>query len=200
MTTKIVDIADEIYRELLNPSDLSIASISFWLRTNLGKLNILLNKTYSINTTDLEIDTISPETFTIIEKDIFKKLYKIHYYDRQIINLIGKASSLNLVSTETSGTGISSADSLEISQNGFTARRTSSTKTANETIRANTQFIRQLGLNFVELKKQESEELKDLIKSYNVNEISPLQVVGDDIIPESNRGSYSYSIRSLESL
>ena len=199
MTTKIVDIADEIYRELLNPSDLSIASIAFWLRTNLGKLNILLNKNYNINTVDLEIDAISPDTFTILEKDIFKKLYKVHYYDRQIITLIGKASSLNLVSTDTTGSGISSADSLEISQNGFTARRTSSTKTANETIRANTQFIRQLGLNFVELKKQENEELKELLTKYELNENTPLQVAGDDTIPDYTR-SYSYSVRTTESL
>lgn len=182
MTTKIVDVADEVYRELGEPSDVSIPSIAFWLRTNLGKLNILINKKYTINTLDLEVDTISSEAFTITEKSIFKKTYKIHYYDRQIINLIGKSRNINLVNTDTSTSGVNNADNIQISENGFTYQKSSSTKTANETIKANTQFIRQLGLNFVELKKQEMLELETLIKYYNLNEVNPLQVAGDDTI------------------
>jgi len=33
---KIVDIADEIYRELAEPSTISIPSIAFWIRSNVG--------------------------------------------------------------------------------------------------------------------------------------------------------------------
>ena len=44
---KIVSIADEAYRELASPSDLSIAAISFWLRTNLGQLNNLIDTSYT---------------------------------------------------------------------------------------------------------------------------------------------------------
>jgi len=202
MTNKIVDIADEIYRELGEPSDVSIPSVAFWLRTNLGKLNILINKTYAINTLDLEVDAISPETFTITEKSIFKKMYNIHYYDRQIINLIGKSRNINLVNTDIATTGINNADTIQISENGFTYQKSSSTKTANETIKANTQFIRQLGLNFVELKKQEVAELEMLTKNYNLNEINPLQVAGDDTIegldyPSMYGNSHGRSIENL---
>ena len=213
MTTKIVDIADEIYRELGEPTDISIASVAFWLRTNLGKLNILINKTYSINSTDLEVDAISPETFTITEKSIFKKMYNITYYDRQIIKLIGKSNNLNLISTDTStsgdniSTGIASSDTIEISENGFSYKKSNSESTsqiykrATEAIKANTQFVRQLGLNIVELKKQEVEELKFLVDSYNLNEINPLQVAGDDIFQEANRPfTYNSYIRNLENL
>ena len=201
MTTKIVDIADEIYRELGEPTDVSISSIAFWLRTNLGKLNILINKTYVINTLDLEVDAISPETFTITEKSIFKKVYNIHYYDRQIINLIGKSRNINLVNTDIATTGINNADTIQISENGFTYQKSSSTKTANETIKANTQFIRQLGLNFVDLKKQEMAELKMLTEAYNLNEVTPLQIAGDDIYEEGNRPyNYNSYIRNLENL
>lgn len=214
MTTKIVDIADEIYRELGGPDDISIPSIAFWLRTNLGKLNILINKTYSINSLDLEVDAISPETFAITEKAIFKKMYNISYYDRQIIKLIGRSSSLNLISTDTTSsgdnvsTGISSSDTIEISENGFSYRKSNSESTsqiykrATEAIKANTQFIRQLGLNFVELKKQESQELKNLIDSYNLNEVNPLQVAGDDTIQGVNY-PFTYGntyIRNLNNL
>ena len=213
MTNKIVDIADEIYRELGEPSDVSIPSVAFWLRTNLGKLNILINKRYTINTLDLEVDAISPETFTIIEKSIFKKMYNIHYYDRQIIKLIGKSSALNLINQDTSSsgenatTGSANSDSLEISENGFSYKKTNSESTsqiykrATDAIKANTQFVRQLGLNFVELKKQEVLELKMLTQSYNLNEVTPLQIAGDDIYEEGNRPyNYNSYIRNLENL
>ena len=213
MTNKIVDISDEIYRELGEPSDVSISSIAFWLRTNLGKLNILINKKYTINTLDLEVDAISPETFTIIEKSIFKKMYNIHYYDRQIIKLIGKSSALNLINQDTSSsgenatTGSANSDSLEISENGFSYKKTNSESTsqiykrATDAIKANTQFVRQLGINFVELKKQELLELKMLTQSYNLNEVSPLQIAGDDVYEEGNRPyNYNSYIRNLENL
>jgi hypothetical protein len=213
MTTKIVDIADEIYRELGAPPDISIPSVAFWLRTNLGKLNILINKRYTINTLDLEVDAISPETFTITEKAILKKMYNISYYDRQIIKLIGRSNSLNLISTDTTSsgdnisTGISSSDTIEISENGFLYRKSNSESTnqiykrATDAIKANTQFIRQLGLNFVDLKKQEVSELKFLVESYSLNEVNPLQIAGDDVYQESN-GSFTYNsyIRNLENL
>lgn len=214
MTNKIVDIGDEIYRELGEPSDVSIASIAFWLRTNLGKLNIHLNKKYTVNTLDLEVDAISPETFTITEKTIFKKLYNIHYYDRQILKLIGKSTNLTLINTDTSSggenatTGSANADSIEISEDGFTYRKTNSESTsqiykrATDAIKANSQFVRQLGLNFVELKKQEIEELNHLTNDYNLNEVRPIQVAGDDTI-EGADYSYTYGsahIRNLDNL
>jgi hypothetical protein len=213
MTNKIVDISDEIYRELGEPSDISIPSVAFWLRTNLGKLNILINKRYSINTLDLEVDAISPETFTITEKSIFKKMYNIHYYDRQIIKLIGKSSALNLINQDTSSsgenatTGSANSDSLEISENGFSYKKTNSESTsqiykrATDAIKANTQFVRQLGLNFVELKKQEVSELKMLTQSYNLNEVSPLQIAGDDTIVANDRPyTYNSFVRNIENL
>lgn len=57
MATKIVDIADEIHRELGNPTDLSIPPISYWLSTNLGQLNNLLNLTLTLDEDDLEFST-----------------------------------------------------------------------------------------------------------------------------------------------
>jgi hypothetical protein len=213
MTNKIVDISDEIYRELGEPSDISIPSIAFWLRTNLGKLNILINKKYSISTLDFEVDAIENEVFTIIEKSIFKKMYNIHYYDRQIIKLIGRSNNINLISTDTSNsgdnitTGTANSDTIEISENGFSYKKANSESTsqiykrATEAIKANTQFVRQLGLNFVELKKQETEELKMLTQSYNLNGVNPLQIAGDDIYQEGNRPyNYESNIRSLENL
>ena len=67
---KIVDIADEIFRELDQPKDVSIPQIAFWIRVNVGSLNNLLHTEYAIDTTTLEI---SPAP-GIQEKSIMKRL------------------------------------------------------------------------------------------------------------------------------
>ena len=170
MTNKIVDISDEIYRELGEPSDLSHASIAFWLRTNIGDLNILINKKYYIIESTLEIGILedSGDTFTDIEKSIFKMLYSIHYYERLFRNALGAAST---------------DSTIEIDQNGFRAKRVNKNELAK---------------TYSDLRKQIVSELDILTRNYNLNESRPLQVAGDDTIEAPSR-SYSYS-RNIESL
>ena len=74
---KVVDLADEIYRELGSPSDLSIAPITFWCRTNIGELNNSIMSEYEVDTTTLEIQEPKDGTTTAIglrEAAIFKKM------------------------------------------------------------------------------------------------------------------------------
>ena len=52
---KIVDMSDFTHRSLESSSLVSIASIAAYYRNNIGKLNNLLNKDYSINSTSLEL-------------------------------------------------------------------------------------------------------------------------------------------------
>jgi hypothetical protein len=174
MTSKIVDISDEIYRELGEPSDLSIASVAFWLRTNIGKLNVLLNKPYLINETTLEIYS-SDETkdpFGINEKTIFKKIYTLYYYERLFRNALGAASTDSVI---------------EIDQNGFRAKRVNKNELAK---------------TYSELKKQADAELKILLDKYDINGVTPLQVVGDDTIGGVD-GPFKYGssyIRNIDDL
>jgi len=170
MTNKIVDISDEIYRELGEPSDLSLASIAFWLRTNIGDLNILINKKYYIIESTLEIGIVedSGDAFTDIEKSIFKMIYSIHYYERLFRNALGAASTDSVI---------------EIDQNGFRAKRVNKNELAK---------------TYSDLRKQIVSELDILTRNYNLNESQPLQVAGDDTIEAPGR-SYSYS-RNIESL
>jgi len=170
MTNKIVDISDEIYRELGEPSDLSLASIAFWLRTNIGDLNILINKKYYITEDTLEIGVLedSGDEFKDIEKSIFKMIYSMHYYERLFRNALGAAST---------------DSTIEIDQNGFRAKRVNKNELAK---------------TYAELRKQINDELQILTKNYNLNEAKPLQVAGDDTIEAPGR-SYSYS-RNIESL
>jgi hypothetical protein len=155
MTTKIVDISDEIYRELGEPTDLSHASIAFWLRTNIGDLNILINKKFYIAEGTLEVGAPenSGDTFGNIEKSIFKMLFSIHYYERLFRNALGAASVDSVVSVTDDGSTV-----VKINKN-------------------------ELAKNYSQLRKQINEELLTLTKNYNINEAKPIQVAGDDTIP-----------------
>jgi hypothetical protein len=171
MTTKIVDVADEIYRELGEPSDLSIASIAFWLRTNIGDLNILINKKYYITEDTLEIGILegSGDEFKDIEKSVFKMIYSIHYYERLFRNALGAAST---------------DSTIEITENGFTGRKVNKNELAK---------------TYAQLRKQINDELQILTKNYNLNEAKPLQVAGDDIYQDPTRPyTYTNYMRSLE--
>ena len=168
MTTKIVDVADEIYREMGEPADSSIASIAFWLRTNISRLNILIDKPYTISEDTLEIVGTDTDPFGINEKGIFKLIYTSYYYERLFRNALGAASTDSVI---------------EIDQNGFRAKKVNKNELAK---------------TYSDLKKQADAELKILLDKYELNEVTPIQVAGDDTIEPPSR-SYTYS-RSIESL
>lgn len=171
MTTKIVDIADELYREMGEPADLSIASIAFWLRTNIGDLNITINKEYTINETTLEIEIPEGDTFGSTEKSIFKMLFSIHYYERLLRNALGAASTDSTV---------------EINENGFSARKVNKNELAK---------------TYAQLRKQINDELIELTKNYNLNEARPLQIAGDDIYQDTTRPyTLTSYLRNIENL
>jgi hypothetical protein len=96
---KIVDIADEIFRELDQPLEVSIPQIAFWIRVNMGTLNNLINTEYAIDTTTLEI---SPDP-AIEEKSILKKLYNIHYYNLKIRSSLGAAAQDSVLEVTSDG-------------------------------------------------------------------------------------------------
>jgi hypothetical protein len=170
MTNKIVDISDEIYRELGEPNDITLSSIAFWLRTNIGDLNIMINKKFYIDETTLEITSEDTDPFGNIEKSIFKMIYSIHYYERLFRNALGSASLDTVLSVTDDGSTV-----VKINKN-------------------------ELAKTYAQLRNQISDELQELTKNYNLNEVKPLQVAGDDTIADPN---YSYRgggsiIRNLE--
>lgn len=153
MTNKIVDIASELFNEFGEPSDLSIPAIAYWLRTNIGDLNILINKKYIIDETTLEIASEENETFGNIEKSIFKMLYSIHYYERMMRKSLYDATLDSVISISDEGSSVTKINKNEMAK------------------------------TFATLRKQINDELMELTKNYNLNEAKPLQVVGDDTIP-----------------
>jgi hypothetical protein len=170
MTTKIVDVADEVYRELGEPADISIASIAYWLRTNIGKLNVLLGKPYLISETTLEIYSSdeAKDPFGINEKAIFKKIYTVYYYERLFRNALGAASTDSVISVTDDGSTV-----VKINKN-------------------------ELAKTWLDAKKQSDAELKILLDKYEINAVVPLQVAGDDTVP-SPYYSQTYNVpRTIE--
>ena len=153
---KVVDIADEIYRELNFPTDSSIPAVSFWVRTNIGALNNLINTSYSIDSTTFEILQVPPgatsgeEEIGENEKSILKKMYFVHYYEKKIKENLGVGAI---------------DQTIEITSDGMKIRKTSKTE-----------IIRHIS----EVKKQEFSELEKMVHFYKTNQSSPRQVTGDD--------------------
>jgi len=153
---KVVDIAQELFMELGQPSDLSVASLSYWIRATVGQLNNLLFTKYSIDQTTLEIsdatDPANPVEIDIMAAAVLKKIYVVYRYAFLIRSKI---------------TAIDSDNILEIRDQDSTVRRIDKT-----------QLIKIISAE----KKNEEEELKLMINAYRTYVSSPVHVVGDDIV------------------
>ena len=158
---KVVDIADEIFREVGEPTTYSIASISYWVRANIGRLNSHINTFFEIDSTTYEITqktdekndgTLVEKEITIDEGAILKRMFLIHYYDREIRTNITNAGTDTIV---------------QVTDQGSTVRKINK----NEVVKSLTN-----------LKRQEYEEMRALISDYRRAEFRPRQVVGDDTI------------------
>jgi hypothetical protein len=148
MTFTFTDIADEIYEELGSPTDVSISSITYWLRNNVGKLNNLLGCSFSISESDYELTT----SLDTQQKDIFKKIYLIYYYQRKISSNSTAMGYDSIIQLDRNGNKVRFANPNEVSK------------------------------FYLSLKKDEEASLKTLINSYKFNNIKPVQVAGDDTI------------------
>lgn len=148
MINTVTSIAQEIYEEMGEPSDFSIAAIAAWVRRNIGGLGNLLNVEFIIDNSTLEINP----NLNDIQKYIFKKMYSIYFFDLKIKSVASLAIT----------------DFTSIKDDFGSVQKLNS----NEVLR-----------NFYQIRKQENEELKSLVDTYNINEVSPLQVAGDDTIP-----------------
>lgn len=146
MTIKIETVGNEIFLELGSPTDVSVGVINFWLQSNIGLLNTLINSSYTLNDAGNEI---SP-ALGLAEKDIYKTLYNIYYYDKQIRASLGAG-------------GITIA--LEVASDGGTV------KTVNRN---------EISKSYIQMKKEEQIKLNKLISLYKSNNGNPIQIVGDD--------------------
>jgi hypothetical protein len=189
---KIVDIADEIFRELGNPSTISIPAISFWIRSNVGELNNRINTTFKIRDTNPDIYELSGSFVSpAYEPQAFNEATGALGLSASANN--GTASTPAIVAIQPeeasilkkmyivhyydqqirSTVGAASTDPIiEVASDGSRVRKINK----NE-----------LSKTYIALKKEEYSELIDLINAYKLRKSSPVQVAGDDTV----RGQYS---------
>ena len=155
---KVVDIADDIYRELGSPSTLSIPAIAFYVRGSVGNLNNHINTVYKLNSTSLEIEeTVTDNSNTtttteigIEEASILKKMYMVHFYDAKI---------------RTNLTALDADTIVEVTDQGSSVRKVNKNEVSK---------------TLLSIRNQEYEGLRKLISQYKISKSSPNQVAGDD--------------------
>jgi len=145
-------IADEIYKELGEPTAYTTTAIQFWVRTNVGELNNLLMANYSINNNEIKDDSDPAVLVTVEAAAVLKKMYKIHYYDLEI-----KKNVL----------AISTDSIIEVKDQGSSVRKVNKN---------------QVTLALTNIRKQEADELTDLVTAYRLRSCEPRQVAGDDTV------------------
>lgn len=148
MANQITELSDILYRELDEPSDVSVPVIDFWLRNNIGQLNNRLDTCFAIVDNDFSPQMIEEE------KDIFKAIYKIDWYKRQITRFTG-AGAYSISDQVT-----------QLKENG----RTTTIAPRNNTAKI-----------IADLRKELVSELQQMIIAYKFNRSDPREskVVGD---------------------
>jgi len=112
MALTVTDISNEIYEELGKPSTISVPAVSFWVRSNLGKLNAYIGTSYEVSNPTLEITPQIGEQ----EKAILKKMYELSYYDSKIRENLGSAASNSVVEISSDGARIRKISSNDIAK------------------------------------------------------------------------------------
>ena len=144
----VTSIAQEIYEEMGEPSDLSISAIAAWVRRNIGGLGNLINTEFQVNDTTLEINP----NLNDAQKYIFKKMYSVYFFDLRIKST-GSLASTDFITIKDDIGSVQKANKNEILK------------------------------SYISVRKQEYDELQDFVNKYELNEVTPLQVAGDDTIP-----------------
>jgi hypothetical protein len=112
-------IADEIFRELLSPTDNSVAAISFWLRANVGNLNTKIGGEYTLSSNGLNFSPDLGED----EKFILKQLYLIYYNDLRIRENLGAAALSAVLEVSSDGATVRTVNRNEISKSYLQLRK-----------------------------------------------------------------------------
>lgn len=153
---KVVDIASDIWKfELNETTETSVAFIAQKLRASVGKLNDLLNTNFYVDETTFEIiDADNGLEIALDQVAIFTNLYLDYYYSTQVKAFLGAGG----------------ADSIQsIDQDGVKVTLVQKNQTAKI---------------YTDLKKQNSEALRQLLNAYKIRKYSPKQVTGDDYLPK----------------
>jgi hypothetical protein len=118
MSVKIQDISDEVHREIGEPSEISTASIAFWLQTNVGRLNSQLQSSLALNKQDLEIPNLNED-----QKAIFKMMYLEYFFGKKMIEMMGAAGASAVLEVSTDGHRTRMVNKGELSKTYLNAKK-----------------------------------------------------------------------------
>jgi hypothetical protein len=82
----ITQIADNIFEDLGRPTDTTLSAIAFWLRNNLGNLNISTNQNYILNQDESVSPNINSDSY-----GVFAAMYRVRYFEKKYINGLSTA-------------------------------------------------------------------------------------------------------------
>jgi len=182
---KIVDIADEIFRELGEPSTISIPAIAFWIRSNVGELNNRINTTFKIvdygaDAYEFSGSFVSPQ----YEPQAFNEATGALGLSMDKSN--GTASTPAIVSIQPEEASILKKMYIvhyydqQIRATVGAASSDPVVEVASDGSRVRKINKNELSKTYLSLKREEYSELTDLINAYKLRKSSPVQVAGDD--------------------
>ena len=149
---KVTDLANEIWIENGSSSDTSIPAIAYFIRSQLGKINVLLFEDFVIEETSGQYEILDgTEEISIDAASIIKKIYEISQLDFNIrAQMNAQAADSVLEFKEADGSSFKRVNRNESSK------------------------------VYASLKKDELQSLKDLVTAYRIKKSVPLDVVGTD--------------------
>lgn len=118
------DIATEIYTEI-DSTIVSQSSIEYWIRVNVGKLNSVIFSDFSVpatSSTDF-LDEETGETMDVDQKNIYKNLYYLRYYQRLIDLYTGAAGVQTILELDSDGGKVKMIDKNSLSKTYLTLRK-----------------------------------------------------------------------------
>ena len=93
MACDLYNLSYSTWEEIGQPTAIAISYISGWYMNNVGKLNNALITAYSgVGVSSCGRATGIDPCLGDNEGDIFKELYKVQYYDRQVNSFLGAAA------------------------------------------------------------------------------------------------------------
>lgn len=108
---KIFDIAGEVFNDLGRPSSISVASIAYWMKSNIGLLNIQISSDYTLDDSGEADPEIGKK-----EAAIFKCLYKVNYFSRKIRSNLGAAAYIPVTQISSEGVRMKKIDKTDIAK------------------------------------------------------------------------------------
>lgn len=164
---KIADLGQGIIDELGDTTNISLPSVVTYLRSNVGKLNDLLNTDYIVQPNSLEIVSSADNTVEIglMESAIFAQLYEVYYFQRRANALLGALAIDTVLEYQSDGGAIRMIDRNQIAK------------------------------TYAQLKKDAQDALTKMVNRYKFYTTHPVQITGDDLV--ANQRPLQYFRRNL---